>query len=163
MPRVVVTPMKAPPTERLTELLKARAELDAHVAIERKRAREIAELRAFLAKRPTITRAVLAKYVKDLPVDRRARADKPVTSKHSGRLIQPAKGKAGIAIRKAREAKEWSRTALADKLGCHGSLIGHWEAGRGKPGPDLRAKVEKVLGIPASVFDAPAANGHAAP
>lgn len=36
----------------------------------------------------------------------------------------------GAMIRWAREQAELSQDALAERLGCHRSLIGHWESGR---------------------------------
>jgi len=78
MPRGV--PKKLPQTERMKELLQARADLDARMVLERRRLRDLGALRKFLAKRPTLTRAELAKYVKDLPVAKARRADKPVAT-----------------------------------------------------------------------------------
>lgn len=36
----------------------------------------------------------------------------------------------GAMIRWAREQAELSQAALAERLRCHPSLIGHWESGR---------------------------------
>jgi hypothetical protein len=143
-------PRKLPQTDRMKELQQARAELDERIALEVRRSRDLAALRAFLGRRPTITRAELLKFGHAMPVEKLKRGEKPVASKL---------GKASIAVRKARG--DLSRMEFAKKIGCHNSLIGHWETGKGKPGEAYRAKLAKY-GVPVDVWG-PAANGHAAP
>jgi DNA-binding transcriptional regulator YiaG len=148
MPRGIPKQSKAPQTDRMKELQQARAELDERIALEFKRARDLTALRYFLARRTTITRAELLKFAHALPVQKLKRGEKSVASQV---------GKASIALRKARG--DLSRTDFAKKVGCHNSLIGHWETGKGKPGEAFRAKLAK-LGVPVDVWG-PAANGHA--
>ena len=157
-------PTAPPPTKELQQLLKARAEIDERLMAERERSRFLAELRAFLAKRPLIRRDDLLLIAKDM---RARRAKRPVSTLNKGVGIgspKPPKGALGIAINKAREAKGLSRSALADKIGCHNSLISHWERAVGKPGAALRPKISRVLGIDVEALIArEQANGHAAP
>jgi ribosome-binding protein aMBF1 (putative translation factor) len=130
-------------SEEAARIEAAMAELAERLKIERTRDRFRAELVEFLARRPLLTKKVLSKFVAAMPDNRPRRGKSAVTSS----LATKPKGVLGKAINKAREAKGLTRAELAEKAGCHGSSVGYWEAGRGAPGPELRSKLSKVLGI----------------
>lgn len=167
-----MTTPKIEPSEAETRILQAMNELQERLKIERTKSAAIVELRAFLDKRPSLTRTALWAFVRSLPDDQRRKVGKRAVKSRKGvgsgnnhPIRQPPVGILGIAINKAREAKGLSRTDLADKIGCHNSLIGHWERAKGKPGAELRPKIAKTLGIDVEALIARETkpNGHAAP
>ena len=50
-------------------------------------------------------------------------------------------------IRRAREAKGWSRATLARVSGIHPATITTWERGQFKPSPIYRRLVEQILDV----------------
>lgn len=142
-----------------TKLLQTMNELQERLKVERNKSREIGELRAFIEKRPLLTRAVLWGFVKRLPVDKAKRSKHAVKSTRTKNAPKPENAQVAKAIQRAREGKSLSIEALADKMGVHSATIRWWEKAAGQPANERRAKVEKILGIklPAVAL----ANGHA--
>lgn len=60
-------------------------------------------------------------------------------------------------LKKAREAKNWSRKDLADSLGVSQGAIQGWESGSGTPPDDTQIKLCKLLELPQE----PPSNGGA--
>jgi DNA-binding transcriptional regulator YiaG len=157
---------KIEPSEAETRILQAMNELQERLKIERTKSAALVELRAFLDKRPLLTRHVLWGFVKSLPSSTAKRGKRAVKSRKGiDTRTRPPVGALGTAINKARTAKGWSRTEFADKIGCHNSLISHWERAVGRPGEALRPKISKVLGLDVEALIArdKTTNGHAAP
>jgi transcriptional regulator with XRE-family HTH domain len=47
-------------------------------------------------------------------------------------------------VRELRAARKWSQNDLAGAVGCARSMIGFWEQGKYKPGPELAAKLRQL-------------------
>ncbi len=54
-------------------------------------------------------------------------------------------------IRRAREARGWSRATLARSLGIHPRTVENWELGVFNPNPIYRQLVEKLLDVDLSL------------
>jgi transcriptional regulator with XRE-family HTH domain len=54
----------------------------------------------------------------------------------------------GARIARLREAKGWSRTALARRLGVSRGRLGHWERGLNAPPIVIQIALSRVLGVP---------------
>ena len=150
-------------SEAEARLLQAMNELQERLKIERTKSAALVELRAFLSKRPLLTRGVLWGFVKSLPDDRPKRGKKAVKSRKVSmhNRPKPQNAKIAAAIQKGREAKGLSRTELAEKLGVHGSNITWWEGAKGKPNDEVWPKIERVLGV--KLPPQLQLNGHTAP
>jgi DNA-binding transcriptional regulator YiaG len=155
---------KIEPSEAETRILQAMNELQERLKIERTKSAALVELRAFVEKRPLLTRDVLWGFVKSLPSSTAKRGKKAVKSKHGmsrHNQAKPENAKVAAAIEKAREDKGLSRSALAEKLGVNVANVHWWEKAKGNPSAEFRPKIERVLGI--KLPERPKANGHAAP
>lgn len=53
----------------------------------------------------------------------------------------------GKKIRRAREAKGWSRATLARTIGIHPKTVENWERGNFNPNPIYRQLIAKVLDL----------------
>lgn len=53
----------------------------------------------------------------------------------------------GKKIRRAREAKGWSRATMSRVSGIHPETITVWERGKTKPSPVYKRVVEQILGV----------------
>ena len=145
-------------SEAEARLLQAMNELQERLKIERTKSAALVELRAFLSKRPLLTRGVLWGFVKSLPIDKTKRGKKAVKSQRGKNAPKPENARVAKAIETARVGKELSIEALADKMGVHAATIRWWEKGAGQPADERRTKIERILGI-----KLPQPNGHAAP
>jgi DNA-binding transcriptional regulator YiaG len=154
----MTTPKLPPPSEAETRILQAMNELQERLKIERTKSAALVELRAFVEKRPLLTRHVLWGFVKSLPDDKAKRGKRAVKSTLTKNKPKPENAKIAAAITRGREDKGLSRKALADKLGMNEANVHWWEKAKGKPSPEFRAKVERALGI-----KLPQPNGHASP
>jgi ribosome-binding protein aMBF1 (putative translation factor) len=146
-------PKLKPPSETETELMQAMSELRERLTIERLRKKQRAELARFIERRPLLTKAEVLMVVRAMPSGAK-RASKPVVSDNARQA-----SKFAAALTKAREERKLTRMALSKKLGVHNSNIGYWERDGGKPGPALRKKLAKVLGLDVEGL---LANGHGA-
>jgi DNA-binding XRE family transcriptional regulator len=138
-------------------------EIEARIKQIDRRDKALGDLKKWLANRK-LEPSDLMWMVREM---RPKRADKPVTSK---RPLQPAKntspgyfmqgGKLTAPkgdpefrrrIQEARRAKGWTSIDVGKKIGVSHASITSWEAGRYVPREEQRAKIVKVLELPAGL------------
>jgi ribosome-binding protein aMBF1 (putative translation factor) len=141
---------KIAPSQTITRMEQALAELHARLKVERKKEHHRAELVSFLQRRPALNRRDVLDALEAVGRGKRQKGDRAVTSAHAHAAI-------GRAIAKAREAKGMTKAALGEKVGRHNSTVTYWEQGKGLPPKELRGKITKLLGLPKGTL----ANGHA--
>jgi DNA-binding transcriptional regulator YiaG len=154
--------------ETTAELRATIAELQERLRIESRRDKALANLKAYIKRRPLLTRQHVLDAARGMTAKR---GDKAVQSelaagaraslgKPNPKLTKPAKGKIGKAIRKARLAKNLSTPALAELVGItSASSISGYEAGKARPQEDVAAKLAAALGVSPKLFF----NGDARP
>lgn len=131
------------PGTKAAEITAAIAELQARLMVERSKITARKALAAYIAKRPSLTRADVLEVAHAMPTQRaRREGAAPVVSKAAA-----PHSRYGAALRAAREDKGLSRVKLAAKLGVDGSALAHWEVGRYLPSADKRAKLAKLLDV----------------
>lgn len=159
------------PSENTQRLIEAMQGLKARLAAEKRKDTSRALLLQFASKH-NLTALDLRAAARVL-ADRKV-SGQPVYSKNSARvssgrpglikasLLKPAKGKIGKAIRKARLKLNMSGKAVADQIGCSGSMIGKIEMGINHVPARMMEKMTEVLKLPKGTFPPqPKANGHA--
>jgi hypothetical protein len=153
-PVLAVVPTEPPtpavdvqPSETTRALIEQRDALNERIAAEQQRDRAIAEVVA-LVQRLGLGHRDLLKIAKLLKPGRGGRAAR---SRMRIGFVEPdgvpIKGKAGKAMVAGRRAKNLSRSQLASLMGVVPQLIQQWEIGRNVPGPGMRARLAKALGM----------------
>ena len=126
------------------------AELQGRLRLARLKGKHLRDLERYIARRPGITKRDVLAIAKAMPTVR----NQPGTIKDD-RQRRP-NGDLGDAIKAAREAKGFTKQALAKKLGVNYSSVGYWERGNGYPDPKHHKKLSGLLNIPVARFVPPA-------
>jgi DNA-binding XRE family transcriptional regulator len=151
-----------PTTNREAEILQAIDELHERLAIEKARSRTRGRLHDFLVNAGLTRADVLAVVANVFAKVPKGRPPGPAPKRAKGKLGPepgPAIGKVGKAIRAARLAANLTTSGLGQKIGTGSGPISNYERGKTNPGPTIRARLARVLKVPADRF----VNGDARP
>lgn len=125
------------PSRELTLLQQAAHDLAERMKAVKKRDVQRQQLVTFLKAHTLLTKKDVVEIAGELLTNRRGGA--AVASQRVAAV--------GRAIAEAREAKGLTAVSLGKRIGRHATAITGWEAGRGFPAPNVRAKLGKALGI----------------
>lgn len=135
---------KPKPMNELSRLRQQVSELRERISVEAVHERQKRQLADFLRKRPLLNRRDLAEAAANLPGRRALAGKQAVTSRRASELAE--------TLRAARQAKGMTMIAVGKAAGVSGAAVSHWEAGSTRPSKALRARLSKVLDLPARTF-----------
>lgn len=156
---------------QMTLLEEAMADLQTRLDAMKQREKGVQRLRLVIDNMPEIQKADLLAIAREMskvrdPAKRLAGAPsiaRTGTGAPRNKNLKPAKGKAGIAIRKARLAANMSTTRLGAMVGGGSGYVSGMESGRVKPTPIKARRLAEALKIPlADLLPGKHTNGAAA-